>query len=170
MLADYEVPLHKLIGVCADGASTMQKVLMLLEENHKLPRRIVMTRWLSSMDAVKVMATSRETYKNFFEHETSEPGQAIYDELWNNFIFAWYYCLLDVLPVLTGMNVLFQASLPLPHLLYPKIGSAKQTLIGMVGTGNVLRTEIMPAEAVKRSYFIWCICQQIYGCRRMELH
>ncbi len=26
MLADYEVPLHKLIGVCADGASTMQGI------------------------------------------------------------------------------------------------------------------------------------------------
>jgi hypothetical protein len=129
-------------------AEALENVLMLLEEHHKLPRRIVMTRWLSSMDAVKVMVTSRETYKNFFEHETSEPGKGIFDRLWDNFIFAWYYCLLDVLPVLTGMNVLFQASLPLPHLLYPKISSAKQTLIGMVGTGNVLRTEIMPVEAV----------------------
>ncbi len=46
------------------------------------------------------------------------------------------------------MNILFQAALPLPHLLFPKISSAKQTLVGMVGIGNVLRTEIMPAEAV----------------------
>ncbi len=96
---------------------------------------------------MKVMATSRETYKNFFEHETSEPGKAIFDQLWNKFIFAWYYCLLDVV-LLTGMNVLLQASLPLPHLLFPKISSAKQALIGMVGTGNVLRTKIMPVEAV----------------------
>ncbi len=35
--------------------------LLLLEVQHKLPRWIVMTRWLSSMDAVKVMATGRET-------------------------------------------------------------------------------------------------------------
>ena len=88
-------------------AEALENVLKLLEEQHKLPRRIVMTRWLSSMDAVKVMATSRETYKNFFEHETSEPGKAIFDQLWNNFIFAWYYCLPDVLPVLTGMKLLF---------------------------------------------------------------
>ncbi len=62
-------------------AEALENVLKLLEEQHKLPRRIVMTRWLSSTDAVKVMATSRETYKNFFEHETSEPGKAIFDQL-----------------------------------------------------------------------------------------
>ncbi len=53
-----------------------------------------------------------------------------------------YYCLLDVLPVLTDTNVLFQSSLPLPHLLYPRISAAKNTLINMVGQGGV-RTELM---------------------------
>lgn len=33
------------------------------------------------------------------------------------------------------MNVLFQSSLPLPHLLYKKITAAKSTLVNMVGTG-----------------------------------
>jgi hypothetical protein len=33
------------------------------------------------------------------------------------------------------MNVLFQSSLPLPHVLYPRISAAKNTLINMVGQG-----------------------------------
>jgi hypothetical protein len=56
----------------------------------------------------------------------------------------------DVLPALTRMNVLFQSSLPLPHLLYPKIITAKSTLIkNMVGTGGTsTRTELLPLASV----------------------
>jgi len=125
----------------------LEDVITLLEEQHKLPRRIILTRWLSSLDAVKVLVTSCETYKNFFAEETSQKGCAIYDLLWNNFVFAWYHCLLDVLPIVNGMNVLFQSSLPLPHLLYPQIIAAKYKLINMVGTGNV-RTALMSVAAV----------------------
>ena len=53
----------------------------------------------------------------------------------------------DVLPVLTGLNVLFQSSLPQPHLLYSKIQTAKAALINMVGRGGV-RTEIIPLEQI----------------------
>jgi hypothetical protein len=107
----------------------------------------MLTRWLSSLDAMKVMVTSCETYKIVFAEEKSEKECAIFDLLWNNFVFAWYDCLLDVLPIVNGMNILFQASLPLPHLLYPKISAAKHKLINMVGTGNV-RTALMPLETV----------------------
>ena len=42
---------------------------------------------------------------------------------------AWFACMQDVLPVLTGLNVLFQSSKPLPYLLFSKISSAKSALI-----------------------------------------
>jgi hypothetical protein len=46
----------------------LEAVLSVLgEERHKLPRRrIVLTRWLSSADAVRGVLTSRETYALFF--------------------------------------------------------------------------------------------------------
>ncbi len=44
----------------------LEEVLKVLEERHKLPRRVVLTRWLSSADAVKVALTSRDTYTQFF--------------------------------------------------------------------------------------------------------
>jgi hypothetical protein len=53
----------------------------------------------------------------------------------------------DVLPLLTGLNVLFQASKPLPHLLFTKITAAKAALINMVGTGP-MRTDIIPIASV----------------------
>ena len=127
----------------------LERVLSQLEEQHKLPRRLVLTRWLSSAEAIKVVTTSRETYKNFFAEETTEHGREIYDLLYDDVVFGWYYCLLDVLPVLTSMNVLFQSRLPLPHLLYPRIRAAKSTLINMVGVGAV-RTELIDAVLVDK--------------------
>ena len=110
-----------------------------------------MTRWLSSADAIKVVTTSRDTYKNYFAEETSENGREIYDLLYDDVVFGWYYCLLDVLPVLTGMNVLFQSRLPLPHLLYPRISAAKGILINMVGVGEVrTRTELIDVLLVDK--------------------
>ena len=53
----------------------------------------------------------------------------------------------DVLPVLTRMNVLFQSALPMPHILYTKINSAKATLINMVGSGGT-RAELIPLASV----------------------
>ncbi len=48
------------------------------------------------------------------------------------------------------MNILSQSNLPLPHLLYPKIQSAKSTLMNMVNTGETsrTRTELLPLELV----------------------
>ena len=52
-------------------ADALENTLKVLEEQHKLPRRIVMTRWLSSVEAIKVLVTSRLTYQYFFQHETT---------------------------------------------------------------------------------------------------
>jgi hypothetical protein len=95
-----------------------------LEEQHKLQRRIVLTRWLSCADAVKVIVNSGNLYATFVvvaECEKRNPTDVcrqISDWLQDNTIMAWYHCLLDVLPVLTNVNVLFQSKLPIPHMLY----------------------------------------------------
>ena len=75
-----------------------------------------------------VVLSCRDAYTVFFAHEETADGRDIYDILDNNSVIAWYACLQDVLPVLTCMNILFQSSLPLPHLLYPRIVEAKATL------------------------------------------
>jgi hypothetical protein len=128
----------------------LERILKVLEERTKLPRRIVLTRWLSSAEAVKVVLSCRDAYTVFFAHEETEDGRDIYDILDNNNVIAWYACLQDVLPVLTCMNILFQSSLPLPHLLYPRIVEAKATLINMVGRGRA-GTSLLPVEDVTYS-------------------
>jgi hypothetical protein len=50
------------------------KVPLKLEERHKLPRRIVLTRWLSSAEAVRVVLNSRRVYKNFFSKGNNDLG------------------------------------------------------------------------------------------------
>ncbi len=70
-------------------------------------------------------------YYNYFTNESNQNAEEIAELLEDSSVIAWYACLQDVLPVLTGMNVLFQSNLPLPHLLYPRISSAKAALINM---------------------------------------
>ena len=119
----------------------------ILEERHKLPRRVVLTRWLSSAEAVRVVLNCRHVYINFFINETNENANDILELLGDSYVLAWYACMHDVLPVLRRMNILFQSSLPLPHLLFAKISSAKTTLINMVGTGGA-RTNLISLESV----------------------
>jgi hypothetical protein len=119
----------------------------MLLETSKLPRRIVLTRWLSCADAVRVVLNSRFVYITFFSNEENEKANVILEMLEDSTIFAWYTCMHDVLPILTRMNILFQSSLPLPHLLYQKITTAKDTLINMVGDRGI-RTELLPIESV----------------------
>jgi hypothetical protein len=59
------------------------------------------------------------------------------------------YKLQDVLPILTGLNVLFQSTLPLPHLLYRHIVAAKLTLINMIGPRGASRDTLIPIDSVK---------------------
>jgi hypothetical protein len=86
-------------------------------------------------------------YINFFINETNDNASDILELLEDSGILAWYACMHDVLPVLTRMNILFRSSLPLPHLLFEKISSAKTTLISMVGTGGA-RTNLISLESV----------------------
>jgi hypothetical protein len=127
----------------------LEEVLKVLEERHKLPRRVVLTRWLSSADAVRVVLTSRDTYTQFFSCEQSDKAERICELLEDNSIMAWYPCLQDVLPVLTTLNVLFQSAKPLPHLLHRYIVAAKRTLIEMVGTRCAERQGLMPLASIK---------------------
>ena len=125
----------------------LERIVTVLEERHNLPRRIVLTRWLSCAEAVRVVVNCRDVYTVFFNNEETDKAQDILELLEDSSIIAWYACMQDVLPVLTGLNVLFQSSLPQPHLLYSKIQTAKAALINMVGRGGV-RTEIIPLEQI----------------------
>jgi hypothetical protein len=44
----------------------LERVLGLLEERHKLPRKVVLTRWLSCAEAVRVVLNCRDLYYHFF--------------------------------------------------------------------------------------------------------
>ncbi len=108
-----------------------------------------MTRWLSCGDAVRVALNSRRVYINFFSNENNELADRILELLEDSAVVAWYACLQDVIPVLTGMNILFQSNLPLPHLIHSELSSAKATLINMVGTAAArTRTELLPIGEV----------------------
>jgi len=136
----------------------MEKVYNMLAEKHKLPRHIILTRWLSSESAVHAMVLCRDTYTIFFENESADPNASakcdrIVDLLRENKIIAWFYFLKDVLPVLTTMNVLFQSTLPLPHLLYDKIASAKHTYTNTVGRGATRRNLMRKREIMHDTPF-----------------
>ncbi len=146
----------------------LEQIMTSLEERHKLPRRVVLTRWLSSEDAIRVILNSRLVYINYFSNETNDAASEILER---------FACLHDVIPVLTRMNVLFQSTLPLPHLLYPRISTAKATLVNMVGTGGA-RTEMTPVEAVDgntsfgayankfiRDIPVWLLYTQLHSTR-----
>jgi hypothetical protein len=47
----------------------LERILGVLEELHKLPKKIIMTRWLSCAEAVKVVLNSRNVYYNYFVNE-----------------------------------------------------------------------------------------------------
>jgi hypothetical protein len=59
----------------------LEDVLTVLLERLKLPRRIVMTRWLSTVDAVRVVLNARDVYINFFYSEENDKASAILDLL-----------------------------------------------------------------------------------------
>ena len=82
----------------------LERLMTSLEERHKLPRRVVLTRWLSSDDAIRVILNSRLVYINYFSGETSDAADEILERLEDSTIFAWYACLRDVIPVLTRMS------------------------------------------------------------------
>ncbi len=65
--------------------------------------------------------------------EESSDTERIREQINNNAVFIWYYFLADIIPILTRMNVLFQSTLPLPHLLFEKVEAAKTQLILFVG-------------------------------------
>ena len=71
----------------------------------------------------------------------------ISDALQDNTIFAWAHFLEDTLPILTNMNCLFQSDLPIPHLLYDKVQTAKAELTLMCG--QTPRDEVMATNEVQ---------------------
>jgi hypothetical protein len=82
-----------------DPVEELERVLSSLEENHKLPRHVVLTRWLSSDDAIWVILNSRLVYTHYFSNEENETASGILEQLEDSAIFAWFACLRDVIPV-----------------------------------------------------------------------
>ncbi len=84
----------------------LEEVMDTLMESTKLPRRIVLTRWPSCADAVRVGLNSRLIYINYFSNENNGTSNHILEMLEDSTIFAWYACtsMHDVLPVLTLMS------------------------------------------------------------------
>lgn len=128
----------------SDPDDEMHAVFKALMEKHRLPLRIVLTRWLCCREANHVLIVGRDSYCIYFAEEAKRmdgipeaKAPRISDWLQDNNKIAWAYFLEDVIPILTNMNVLFQSSLPLPHLLYDKVESAKASLCLMCGQNPV---------------------------------
>ena len=109
------------------------------------------------MLCVIVIIGGRPAYVLFFDWEilpkANDPAtvdrskaQSLGDRLKQNKLFVWFYFLADTIPILTRMNVLFQATLPLPHLLYEKVEGAKSQLRLMVGQEP--RPNILPEHTI----------------------
>jgi len=165
-----------------DPDDELHRIVRLECARVKLPKKVVLTRWLGCEQCVNVMIGAREAYVRYFKWESEiKPTDAkdaekakprgIRDQLTDNKIFVWFYFLADVIPVLTRMNVLFQATLPLPHLLYEKVEGAKRELrfmVGQVPRDDMMSTAEMDAETrfgpATESFFNGCQTgRQVYG-------
>ena len=143
-----------------DPDDELHRIVRLECARVKLPKKVVLTRWLGCELCVNVMIGAREAHVRYFKWESEikesdardaekTKPRAIRDQLTDNNIFVWFYFLADVIPILTRMNVLFQATLPLPHLLYEKVEGAKDPLRFMVGQAprdDVMSTADLDAE------------------------
>ena len=123
-----------------DPDDEMHAVFKALVEKHRLPLRIVLTRWLCCREANHVLIVGRDSYCVYFAEEAARmqgvpeaKAPMISEWLQDNILIAWAYFLEDVIPILTNMNILFQSSLPLPHLLFDKVESAKRALCLICG-------------------------------------
>jgi hypothetical protein len=106
---------------------------------------------------LSLIKNNRSSYAVYFAEEAARISRAkggedakapqISDALQDNTLFAWAYFLEDTLPILTNMNCLFQSDLPIPHLLYDKVQTAKAELRLMCG--QTPRDEVMPTNEVQ---------------------
>ncbi len=121
----------------------LERIVALLEERHKLPRRIVLTRWLSCAEAVRVVLNCRDMYTILFNNEETDKAQDILELLEDSSIIAWYACMQDVPTRPHWTECAFPIQPSTAAFVILKIQTAKAALINMVGHGGV-RTEIIP--------------------------
>jgi hypothetical protein len=76
-------------NVIRNPVDELGNILGVLEERHKLPRRIAMTRWLSCGDAVRVAFNCRWVYINYFSNENNEVAESIFELLEDSPVVAW---------------------------------------------------------------------------------
>ena len=154
-----------------DPDEGLHRILKLEIERAKLPKKVVLTRWLSCIDCIKVLITGREAYVKYFTWEclpkggrpVSEKALEIKDHITDNYTYAWFYFLSEAIPILTSMNVLFQSNLPLPHLLYDHVRGAQfqfnevigqEPRIDLVDEGEVTHTT--PFGPALERYILAC--------------
>ena len=113
---------------------------------------------------------------NYFEWERlpkhGEPQDFVREKAVNlhgllsdNEIFAWYYFLTDAIPIITRTNILFQATLPLPHLLYDRVESARRKFALVMGQ-EPREKLIDEAEVTADTRFGPALVSFLSGCRR----
>ena len=66
----------------------LERILDILEEQHKLPKKIILTRWLSCAEAVRVVFRCRDAYYNFFSNENNANAQEIVELLEDSALIA----------------------------------------------------------------------------------
>ena len=171
-------------GVIEDPDDDLHRIIRLECARVKLPKKVVLTRWLGCELCVNVMIGARDAYVRYFKWEAEikatdsrdvDKSKAIFlrDQLVDNGTFVWFYFLADIIPILTRMNVLFQATLPLPHLLYEKVQGAKDEIKFMFGQeprDDILSTADLDADTrfgpATESFFNGCQAgRQKYGER-----
>ena len=159
-----------------DPDDALHRIIRLECDRIKLPKKVVLTRWLGCELCVNVIIGGRPAYALYFDWE-SQPkpsdtpstdrskAQWLRDKIQQNDLFVWFYFLADTIPILTRMNVLFQATLPLPHLLYEKVDGAKSQLRLMIGQEP--RDDMIPeAELDKDTRFGPAVESFFLGCQR----
>jgi hypothetical protein len=131
-------------GVIEDPDDDLHRIIRLECAREKLPKKVVLTRWLGCELCVNVVIGARDAHVRHFKWEAEtkatdsrdvDKSKAIFSrgQLVDNEAFVWFCFLADTIPVLTRVNVLFQATLPLPHLHSEKAQGAKDEIKFMFG-------------------------------------
>ncbi len=95
-----------------DPDDQLHQIIKLECDLVKLPKKVVLTRWLGCIACIRVMITGREAYVNYFLEESKpiakDPNRIrpklLLSTLKDNALFAWFYFLEDTLPILTRMH------------------------------------------------------------------
>lgn len=112
---------------------------------HKL-LQMCQTRWLSLHSCVKRILEQYDALKLYFQSENLIDNKAahIFKSISNPFTKLYLYFLDFVLPILTNLNIAFQAENPQIHNIYSKVATAYKTLLECYVKPNYLNSTDLP--------------------------